>query len=158
MITQSQLKDLFDYDPETGLFFRLSKRSRNPRGCVDRQGYIRFKIYGRIYGAHRMAWIYMHGYDSKLLIDHINGDRQDNRIANLREATCSQNLHNAKRCSKNTSGVKGVSWVKPLGKWIGRVKHQYKSYVVGYFNDIESAEIAMAAFREKLVGEFARHD
>lgn len=158
MLTQAFLKEKFNYDPATGIFSRISKRCRNPNGVQDKDGYIRFRINGRTYSGHRMAWIYMNGHDSRFLIDHVNGDKSDNRIENLREATSSQNLHNAKRSARNTSGVKGVSWVPRLGKWVGRIHLQYKKHVVGYFNDIESAEIAMAAFREKLVGEFARHE
>lgn len=158
MITQDFLKKNFDYDHETGIFFRLGRKWKNQHGFIDRDGYIRFRINKRLYGAHRMAWIYIYGVEPKSLIDHINGNKSDNRIVNLREATHSQNLHNAKRSSRNTSGVKGVSWVPQLGKWVGRIHFQYKKYVVGYFDDLESAESEMIEFRKNLIGEFARHD
>ena len=95
MLTQERLKELLEYDPETGFFTRLIGRS-GPRarsgdvaGCDNGQGYIRIYVDGRPYKGHRLAWFYVHGAWPRE-IDHINGDKSDNKLANLRPATRSR--------------------------------------------------------------------
>lgn len=105
MITQAKLKELFTYDPETGVLVWNNRSSEvdhyntaymgNPAGCVGTGGYIYIKIAGRRYVAHRLIWTLVHGaLPDGLQIDHINGDPADNRLCNLRLATQSQNQMN----------------------------------------------------------------
>ena len=98
----------------------------------------------------------MHGKEPAPIIDHINGNKLDNRLENLRAVSQSQNSMNRKQRSDNTSGIKGVRWSKHKQKWIGTVGMNYKNYSVGEFDSKEDAAIAVAALREKLHGEFAR--
>jgi len=172
MITADQARELLDYDPETGVFkWRFRPRStfkserawkiRNVRyagsaaGTTDRKGYIVIKIMGRLYRAHRLAWLYVHGVWPKNDIDHISMVKDDNRIANLREATRSQNNCNTGIRGDSTSGVKGVSWNARKGKWRADIVLHGRQHHIGYFDDIEDAKDARIAAAEKLHGEFA---
>jgi hypothetical protein len=105
-ITAEELKRHFAYDPETGRFDRLTRK--NSSGSKDRDGYLILKIERRQYKAHRMAWLYVHGSLPMHNIDHINGDRTDNRIANLRDAPQAVNVMNTKRKPNKDTGVVGV--------------------------------------------------
>lgn len=115
MLTQAELKLHLHYCPESGIFTRLQSKTRveligMPTGAIDKLGYVIIYITGKVYKAHRLAWIYIHGAHPENLIDHINGNRSDNRISNLRQATTSQNLYNKRMYSTNSSQVKGVHW------------------------------------------------
>lgn len=110
-----------------------------------------------IYRAHRVAWLYMTGEWPPGEIDHINGDKQDNRFSNLRICTHQQNNHNQAIRRNNTSGVKGVYWSKQQGKWRGQVCLNYKMHHTKAFQDISSAEKAVRDLRELLHGDFAHH-
>ena len=96
------------------------------------------------------------GYLPKI-IDHINGDKLDNRIENLRSATVGQNQHNRKTNTNNTSGYKGVCWDKAMKKWRARIKLEDKSIHLGYFTNAEEADKVVRAAREELHGSFANH-
>jgi len=121
-LTQERLKHLLHYNPDTVVFTWLSKPSRriNSGSIAGRikpkKGYVEIGISGRIYLAHRLAWLYIYGTWPKEQVDHINGIRNDNRIKNLRLATTSQNQWNKKMQKNNTSGIKGVSWDNQRGK------------------------------------------
>jgi hypothetical protein len=112
-LTQQRLRELLHYDPLTGLFTRLVAASNAPAGSAAGSlaniGYLRISVDGARYLAHRLAWLYVHGEWPQQEIDHINGDKIDNRIANLRDASrgvnC-QNIRAARRDSK--TGLLGV--------------------------------------------------
>ncbi|WP_082537400.1 MULTISPECIES: HNH endonuclease signature motif containing protein [unclassified Aureimonas] len=112
MITQSELMQLFSYDPSTGDFTRLSRIRRHQAGetagWTDDRGYRRIKIDGRNHFAHRLAWLYVHG-TLPTQIDHINQDTGDNRIANLRDATHALNQRN----KRNSSLYRPPSTMRP---------------------------------------------
>ncbi len=99
--------------------------------------------------AHRVAWVVYYGKWPKGQIDHINGDRADNRIGNLRDVNSSKNSRNSKMKSNNTSGHNGIYWYERYGKWQvsggadGRKKH------IGYFEDLEDAIAARAEFNRQ---------
>jgi len=111
MITQERLKELLHYDPDTGVFARLMSRGNttkgNIAGNIETNGYVVIYIDGKSYKAHRLAWLYVNGYMPSDQTDHINQDRSDNRIANLREVDRVTNGRNQRRASNNTSGIEG---------------------------------------------------
>lgn len=168
-LTQEQLKELLDYDPETGIFTWKSGRSnkskdgrglwRSEAGWVTLKGYIAIEINGRQCMAHRLAWLYIHGMAPYLQIDHVNLDKADNRISNLRLATQSQNQHNTTVRRTNKLGVKGV-YLKRFES--GNVAYATKICVnrkvihIGYFSSIEEAKAAYDKASLELRGEFSR--
>jgi len=163
MLTQSQLKEILDYDASTGLFVwkkRLSCRIRIgdiAKSPTDK-GYIRIGINGTRYVAHRLVFLWMTGINPPEQVDHINGNRSDNRFCNLRLATNRENSYNNRKRNSNTSGYKGVSFVPHIKKWHAYVDNKDGRHLVGYFSELSDAAIAVKSAREKLHGEFARHE
>lgn len=154
MLTQMRLKELLLYDPETGVFTWLSKPNRSIRmgdvaGCMA-SGYRQIKIDGRLYRAHRLAWLYVHGKWPADQIDHINGVRDDNRIVNLREATQSQNQQNRTANANNTSGFPGVCWSKQKRKWRSQIKLASRNKYLGIFDTPVAAHAAYLAAKAEL--------
>ena len=155
MLTQSRLKELLHYDPETGVFTWLLRTSNRIRvggvaGCARRDGYRLIRLDGGSYLAHRLAWLYIHGVSPPEETDHINGIRADNRIANLREATKSGNQQNRAIHSKNTSGFPGVSWHSQVGKWQAHIRSEGKSKYLGLFDASEDAHEAYCAAKVQM--------
>lgn len=153
-ITQSRLKEVLRYEPETGYFFWLFTKGRAksdvPCSLKNKDGYIRIGIDGGTHSAHRLAWIFVHGEIPDLCIDHINRIKDDNRIANLRLVTRSENQQN-KTVEKNTvSGVKGVSWNKSSSGWQTQIAHQGRHIYIGTFKSISEAEIAYSKAASEL--------
>jgi len=155
------LRKLLRYEPETGeLFWRPrdvslfktehdckawnTRYADKPAGGIDGQGYILVKLFGRTSGIHRVAWTIHHGAWPADQIDHINGDRADNRIVNLREVTHQENCKNQKMRRNNTSGVMGVGWYKPRAKWRALISVDGKYIHLGDFDSIEDAAAARA--------------
>jgi hypothetical protein len=163
MITQEELKKLFHYNPETGIFTRLVSvglkvKSGQVAGGLD-NGYIKIGINGKRYFAHRLAWLYVYGEFSNLpqmVIDHIDGNTINNKIENLRKVTHQQNILNQKLRTTNTSGIKNICWHKREGKWYVRVMNKGVMKNIGYFEDLELAELAAIEARRKYHGQFAR--
>ena len=122
MITQKELKELLHYDPDTGVFTWKVQRGKVKRGdiagCKDKEGYPMVTISRRMYFAHRLAWLYVYG-EWPSLVDHINRDKSDNRIKNLRIATNQENCRN--RESSGKSNHKGVYWQKSHKRWVARI-------------------------------------
>ena len=157
MLTQARLKQLLEYDPETGDFWWKEGRQKGQyAGSHTGKGYLQIQLEGRKYFAHVLAWFYVIGQCSECQIDHINGIRDDNRWKNLREATGNQNQHNSKLRSDNTSGYKGVTWRKYRNKYRARIKFYGKNLLLGYFSSPEDAARAYDAKARELFGEFAR--
>lgn len=161
-LTLQRVRELLDYDPETGIFKRkISTGSRSQAGMVvgskpTTVGYGAIHIDGKLYYSHRLAWFYVHGKWPRDQIDHVNMDRIDNRISNLREATRAQNRMNESIKKSNTSGYKGVSWSKEKTRWEARIMKDRKSTVIGYFDDPKDAHEAWKKKAAELHGEFAR--
>lgn len=149
MLTQQRLKELLNYDPNTGEFrWKLTSKKRligAIAGTLAARGYRQIKIDNKFYYAHRLVWLYTYGQFPSLHIDHKNGNILDNRIANLREVSRQQNMQNIKRMASNTSGFTGVSWNKPFFKWHARISYNGKRIHLGYFSDIWDAICARKA-------------
>ena len=117
-LTRARLRELFHYDPETGLFTRLITTSSRARagmvaGSLHGEGYLSIRIDGRLYLSHHLAWFYMTGRWPRRIIDHEDTDGTNNRWVNLRKANKSGNGANARLSRANTSGFKGVSRGRP---------------------------------------------
>ena len=121
-----------------------------------RRGYVVIGLDNKIHLAHRLAFLLSHGYLPDH-IDHINGNKSDNRIQNLREATRSQNLSNRVAPKTNSTGIKNVSWDKQKKTFKVVVGINNKQKTIGRFKDIELAELVAIEARNKYHGDFARH-
>ena len=149
-LTQARLKELLSYDPDTGIFVWIKSTDKRisigaVAGIVNNRGYRRIKIDGKHRRAHRLAWLYVHGVWPDGELDHMNRDKLDNRISNLRIATRSENLQNTNIRKNNTSGVKGVWLNKVRRKWVASVHINRKYKHLGHFNTIEEATAARQA-------------
>lgn len=146
IIDQRSLKKILSYDEKTGVFTWIIKRQNVVVGRVaghkDSLGYERITISGKIYLAHRLAWLYVHGHMPEKEIDHINRIRNDNRIANLREATSQLNSLNTGMYKNNTSGSKGVYFNKRAKKWQAQILIDGKREHLGLYDDVKRADIA----------------
>jgi hypothetical protein len=160
MLTIEQLKELLEYNHDTGVFtwIKLIGTSNRKVGGVagtKRDGYIRITIKGKIYSAHRLAYLYMTGKFPENDIDHINHIRHDNRWTNLRDATHSQNQANRVKHKNNTSGYKGVNWDKRYKKWRAKIQYMNKSIYIGYYTTPQEAAEAYKKKAIELFGEFS---
>ena len=161
MLTQERLKDLFNYNPETGVFKRLVSASLNTKagqiaGSANGKGYLRIMVDGKQHKSHRLAWLYVYGEFPSDQVDHINGVKDDNRLTNLRAVTNAENSKNVKMRISNTSGTMGVYWDKPRGKWRAQIKANGKNKYLGIFKDISEA-IAVRKKAEILHGFHENH-
>lgn len=143
LITQERLKSLLTYDPDTGNF--CWRKTNKIAGTLHANGYRRVQIDGKTYLAHRLAWAYAHGAFPACNVDHINHNRSDNRIENLRLVTQSENQHNRKRTTQSSSGFLGVSWFAPKKKWRAYIKANGKRHHLGWFSDVNLAVQARKA-------------
>lgn len=151
MLTQERVKQLFDYDHETGFLIRLTSVSPNTRagdivGVDNGTGYLQVSIDYKIYLVHRVIWLWVYGKFPEDQIDHKNHIRSDNRIRNLRDATRQENDRNQSMQKNNTSGVIGVSWRKPSKKWRALITVNGKQIYLGSFKDkSEAAAVRLIA-------------
>lgn len=158
LITQSRLKELLHYDPITGIFTWIAPTSRRVKvgdvaGTINRKGYRIIKLDGRLYRAHRLAWLYVNGVWPPLDVDHIDKVKDHNWIKNLRPATNQQN-HGNRGANKNSAlGVKGVSMSR--GKFRAQITVHGKKTHLGRFDTLELAAEAYAKAARAVFGEFA---
>ena len=142
MVTVERLRELFEYDPVSGLLKWRVNRQRvkagQEAGVLMRSGHVRVKIEGRSYMAHRLVWMLWYGVEPPALIDHRDGDPTNNRIANLRPATKAQN-------GQNRPDATGVSLHQATGKWRAYITHRGKTKHLGVFENLESALCARRA-------------
>lgn len=154
-----QASKKLSYNPETGEFKRVgSFCGRGVQGQVvgtkNKDGYLRVKIDYKEYYLHRLAWLFVYGEIPKSQIDHINGNKSDNRICNLRIATNSQNSMNKPISAANTSGHKGVSFNRIAGLWQAYAQKDGKRYSGGYHKTVDAASAAAFELRGRLHGEY----
>ena len=159
-LTVARLREVLSYDAKSGLFewnfYRGGRAGRNGKpGHLNDQGYVIISIDRRRYRAHRLAWLYTHGAWPDEDIDHINRDRTDNRLANLRPVTRSQNLQNMSLRSDNASGFKGVYLDKHGMKWCAEIKAGGRRIKLGRFGTARSAADAYDRAAAEHFGAFA---
>lgn len=134
---QKRLKELLHYCPDTGVFTRRS--TGKPTGTFKHHKYVRVHIDAGRYYAHRLAWLYVYGEWPLLHLDHINHDPLDNRIANLRQVTVSQNVQNSRVSKANTSGQRGVSLDRRRGRWCAYIFLNRRKHHIGCYDTFEAA-------------------
>lgn len=156
MLTQEYLKEALDYNPDTGIFTWKARplshfntqhgcntfKSRfagTVTGCVNAHGYLVIRINDKLYLAHRLAYMYVHGKLPVTDTDHINHDRLDNKICNLRPVNRVNNMRNASMYKRNKSGFTGVVWDKLRSKWKAQIKVNGANINLGRFIDISGA-------------------
>jgi hypothetical protein len=166
MITQEQLKELLHYDPDTGIFIwknRSPKEFKTEPSCrtwhsrflgkeagtVVSVGYRYIRINGKRYAASRLAWMYAYGCTPEI-IDHINGQRCDNRLENLRNTTQKSNCRNQSVRKSNKTGIIGVFWTPRSLKWRAQIRNDYTQIHIGMYEDFFEACCARKSAEAKL--------
>jgi len=156
--TQAELKELFYYDPETGVFIHLQTRGKGkkgqPVGKVNFTGYVEMRVLNKLFGAHRLAVLYMTGElpVPPFTVDHINGDRADNRLSNLRVADYRQQSWNSPPHHHNKSGLKGAWPCKQTGRWVSMLQDGSRRIWLGRFDTAEEAHAAWIKAAAELRG------
>ncbi len=154
-LTAARVRALFDYDADTGMLLWSAtgkgRRFDRAAGTKGLTGYIFIVVDRCRWRAHRLAWMHHYGDLPNGQIDHINGIRDDNRIANLRDVTNSVNGQNKKRATaRNKSGFLGVSWKKGLNRWIATIHHNGRQVHLGSFDQAEEASRAYLCAKRRL--------
>jgi len=144
------------YDPYTGQFRCIApgmgRRVGRPLGSINKvSGYVEVGVLGKHVYGHRLAWAMTHGDWPEFHIDHINGNRSDNRIANLRIAPRSINHENKRRpSSRNTSGYLGVTFCQQTQRWVAQITVKREHKTLGRFDTPLEAHAAYIAAKRKL--------
>ncbi len=145
-LTQARLREVLSYNPLTGEFTwqHGTRKAGKMAGHAKNKGhgYGGVHVDGRVYLTHRLAWFYVYGEWPTLAIDHRNWQRNDNRIANLRDVSGSTNQENRRVQSNNKAGLLGAHWNKRLGKFMARIKVKNKYLNLGGFVTAEEAHQA----------------
>lgn len=151
-----QIKKKFEYR-DGNLYWREGNGRKSGKLIGGGKGLYKVCCINKVsYYQHRIIFLFHHGYMPRYL-DHINNDRHDNRIENLRAVSARENQHNRSINKNSTSGVKGVCWHKPAGKWIAKMRCDSKMHYCGLHDNISDAAQAIKEMREKLHGKFANH-
>lgn len=164
-MTQDELRSRLFYEPETGIFTRLhnpdaqlcvnNRLTGRMAGSFTKDGYVRMSIDNKRYMAHRLAFLYVHGF-MPTQVDHIDGNRANNRMSNLRSADALTNARNMSRSSANKSGVTGVGWSKRYNRWIAYINSNGRQGGIRRFKIKEDA-IAYRKVLEKKYGYHPNH-
>jgi len=155
----NRVNELLSYNPDTGIFtWEVSRgciKSGDIAGYLDPSGYITIRIIGKLYAAHRLAFLIINKYMPKE-VDHENGVKDDNRELNLRDAAEGDNHWNRNLNCNSTSGFKGVTWYKANNKWVSGIRVNKKRIYLGYFLCPKEAAKAYDKAALKHHGEFAK--
>ncbi|MGO4744001.1 HNH endonuclease signature motif containing protein [Serratia quinivorans] len=159
-IAVEKLKELLNYNPVTGIFTwkqnrRGKARSGDVAGSVNDLGYLKISVIGKNYAAHRLAWLYVYGKWPSKFIDHIDRNKLNNSIDNLREATRYENGANVGIKSHNTSGFIGVSYNAQWRKWFAQIIHKGNKTFLGYYKTPELASEAYQKAAKEKFGEYS---
>lgn len=171
-LSVDRLKEVVHYDPETGIFTRRalpgneryirsinSRFAGKPLAPARKVGYAAAHIDGRSYYLHRLAYLYMTGEMAPIDVDHINGDKYDNRWVNLRAATVAENAYNSRaRQTYKSTRLKGVTYLPKQNKYRSQIRANGVVYPLGVFDTEESAHAAYRAAAVVHHGEYARLD
>lgn len=149
-LTQKRLKELLDYDPETGVFVWRVYRSSNAKagdiaGSLNKRGYMQISIDDKRYTAHRLVFLYVDGYFPENEVDHKYRDKLNNRRSDLREVSRRCNLRNKGLQKNNTSGVAGVCWDKSTNKWMVSISIPKQIHLGRFDYLIDAVEARWAA-------------
>lgn len=150
------IKELFNYDPETGILRWIGSRSNRVKyldiaGTIGKSGYLMVGILDKRYQVHRVIWFYMYGKWPDGDIDHINGIKTDNRIENLRDVTRSVNKQNIKRANLNNKyKLLGVFWHKASKKYLAKIMLNGNSKHLGLFDCPQAAHEAYLQAKREL--------
>lgn len=154
-----RVRELFSYDPLTGLLVRKIAVPRAPVGSVagtlNKWGRLICRVDYKIYYVHRIIWLIYYGESPPELIDHINGQVADNRICNLRLASPLENSWNRSFQRNNKTRIKGAHYSRIERKWKSSIKANGENIHLGYFLTKEAAGAAYAAAAAEYHGEFA---
>lgn len=157
----SLLREYFDYNPESGALTWVKSRGRTAVGTkvsgLDARGYFRIGFHKQRFFAHRVAFALYYGRWPTNEIDHIDGNRGNNRISNLREATHAENMRNRTIHSTNVSGISGVSWHKARRKWRAQIGGTKDRKHLGLFDNLADAAEARRQAEQEYYGNFARN-
>jgi hypothetical protein len=159
------IKEVLDYNQETGTFtwkVRTAQRIKigDIAGSISKSatsfGYLRIKLFGKSYLAHRLAWLITYGSFPNGILDHIDGDKLNNSIKNLREVTRKENMQNTKLREDNTSGFNGVYFHQQRKKWVAYITEDNKMIYLGIFKNKEDA-ISKRIEADKAIGFHQNH-
>ena len=156
-LTSERLRQVISFCPATGLMHWSNPPSRGPvkpgqaAGSKAKNGYLTVRIDGTLYLSHRLAYLYVHGEWPAQKIDHINGDKCDNRICNLRLATDRVNAQNLRKPqANNTSGYLGVTFCRWTNRWRAQIETGGKNHKLGRFDTPELAHAAYLQAKRRL--------
>lgn len=152
MLNQAAIQKVLE-DRDGILYWRKNNKRA---GTIHHTGYIQISLNRKLHNAHRLIFVMHHGWAPEV-IDHIDGNRSNNKINNLRPATWSQNLQNMKLRPTNKSGCKNVSWCSNKKKWVVQLNINGQRKNLGRFDDLEFADLVATEARNKYHGAFARH-
>lgn len=156
-LTHDKLLDILHYDESSGFFtwkvIRAGTKQKEKKiaGCSNCHGYTVIRIDGVLYAAHRLAWLYVHGKWPEKHIDHIDGNKSNNAIANLRDVTSAQNMQNIKGArSHSKSGLLGVVFCKMTGRWRVEIQTRKKRKWIGRFDTEAEASAAYLQAKKEM--------
>lgn len=154
MLTQNRLKQVLDYDPHTGVFTRKLKQPGATKGSVSgsltREGYLVTSVDSKVYKCHRLAWLYMTGSWPKSQIDHMNGQRSDNRFKNLRDVGQTQNIENQRKAQIRNKSTGVLGTFRNGNGFAARISHGNSKTYLGTFKTLDEAQAAYLAAKRLL--------
>lgn len=150
-LSAGALRELVDYNPETGIFCWKGLKSQISSGQQGR--YVRIAIWGRTYLAHKLVWLYVYGKWPETGLDHIDRNTKNNAISNLREVSSGDNLRNSKSYSNNKTGFRGVMFEARRGLFKAQITLNKRNIFLGYFKTAEEAGSAYQIKMDELTEE-----